>query len=85
MPTTLADIVSRHIRDHWSNPACPLCDSNTWTLNGPFALVPALVNTEGYVNGYRPMSDASPVVAVVCRRCGHTRLIDYNVVLGKEP
>ena len=38
-----------------------------------------------YVNGYRTMESASPVVAMVCRECGHTSLIDYNVMLGMEP
>lgn len=83
--TTLTTIVTEHIRRRWTARACPHCKANNWTLNGPFALLPATVDTSGYVNGYRTMDSASPVIAMVCRECGHTSLIDYNVMLGMEP
>jgi predicted RNA-binding Zn-ribbon protein involved in translation (DUF1610 family) len=83
--TTLTSIVSQHIQQHWKDHTCPLCGANEWTVNGPFALVPVTVGTDGYVNGHRTDDTASPVVAMVCRKCGHTGLVDYNVMIGREP
>ena len=82
---TLEELISNHIHTHWREPGCSVCGENDWTMNGPFGLVPVTVDSRGYVNGHRDNNASSPVVAMVCRRCGHTRLIDYNVVVGKEP
>ena len=81
----LADVVSRHLQKRWSQIRCVVCGENDWTMNGPFALVPALVDTQGRVNGYRSIDTGSPVVALVCRSCAHTVLLDYNVIIGLEP
>ena len=81
----LSELISEHVHKHWKQHTCQLCGHNDWTLNGPFSLVPALVNPAGYVVGERPHSVASPVVSMVCRSCGQTILIDYNVVIGREP
>lgn len=83
--SSLSEKISAHVQQHWKQQGCQLCGQNDWTLNGPFSLVPALVNAAGYVVGERPYSAASPVVSMVCRGCGNTVLIDYNVVIGREP
>lgn len=82
---TLEEMINAHIHGRWQRPSCGQCGENDWTLNGPFGLVPVMVDSHGYVNGYRENAACSPVVAMVCRRCGHTTLIDYNVVIGREP
>ena len=81
----LAQVVSRHIKKNWASPECPLCKANNWVMNGPFALVPVGVNEDGYVSGYRTAEMGSPVITMVCYKCGHTSLIDYNIIIGMDP
>ena len=81
----ITEVVARHIHAKWNSIRCPLCEDNNWTMNGPFGLLPATVDARGYVSGYLHRSHSSPVITMVCRNCGHTSLIDYNVMIGKEP
>ena len=84
MPS-LSEVVSKHIKASWTSPDCSLCGANNWALNGPFGLVPVGVDEEGYVTGYRTAEMGSPVIAMVCCQCGHTALIDYSIIIGRDP
>ena len=84
MPT-LSEVVSGHIAKHWKDKECQLCGGSSWAMNGPFGLVPVGVDEQGYVAGYRTAEMGSPVIAMVCYTCGHTSLIDYNIMIGMDP
>ena len=81
----ISQILTDHIQKHWSSILCPLCGTNDWRMNGPFGLVPASIDARGCVTGYRTRAMGSPVMALVCGACGHTSLIDYSVLIGREP
>ncbi|MFT5685698.1 MAG: hypothetical protein ACI8RZ_006652 [Myxococcota bacterium] len=81
----LAEVVSRHIKAKWKEPGCSLCGANNWAMNGPFGLVPAAINKQGFVTGYRTAKMGSPVISMVCYDCGNTVLLDYNILIGMEP
>lgn len=81
----LSEVVSNHIKKNWRSPECRLCGANNWAMNGPFGLVPIGVDEEGYVSGYRTAEMGSPVIAMVCYKCGHTSLIDYSIIIGMDP
>ena len=82
---SLSKVLSDHISTKWTKPDCPMCSENSWLMNGPFALVPVGVDENGYVMGYRTAEMGSPIIAMVCGNCGHSSLLDYNVVIGLEP
>ena len=82
---SLSELVSKHIRERWKQPECRLCGANNWVMNGPFGLVPVGVDERGYITGFQTPETGSPVVAMVCYECGHTTLIDYNVIMGLDP
>ena len=81
----LSEVITDHISKKWKKPSCPLCGENNWVMNGPFALTPVAVDEKGYVIGYRMAEWGSPVIAMVCYGCGHTSLIDYNILIGLDP
>ena len=83
--SSIDGVVSEHIEKHWKQSDCMLCGANNWVMNGPFGLVPISVDQKGYVNGYRPAKTGSPVIAMVCYKCGYTLLIDYSVIIGRDP
>lgn len=53
-------------------PACPLCGTNTWTLADGFVALPLQEDFFAFAVG----GPVLPCVALVCKNCGNTYLIN---------
>jgi predicted RNA-binding Zn-ribbon protein involved in translation (DUF1610 family) len=71
--------ITEHLKAKWKFP-CPMCRSNEWTLNGYVALPLADQPNTIIIGGGAVL----PAVAVVCRNCGNTVLVNA-VIAGIQP
>lgn len=66
--------ISKFINEKWKSRNCHLCHANTWEVNG-FVVLPVGDSPTQMVLGQRVL----PTVAVVCRNCGNTHIVNAVV------
>ncbi|WP_412984686.1 hypothetical protein [Pontimicrobium sp. IMCC45349] len=69
------DKLLKHLNEKWGNRACPMCNSNSWTVNDT---VYELRQFQGgnIVIGGGPIY---PIIPVNCNNCGNTVLVNALV------
>ena len=74
----LAKLVVQKISEILPNAVCPLCQNPTWTVQPGTTFLPLKHQSE---TGSSYSQNALPLVALVCRRCGNSHLLNLSVLL----
>lgn len=69
-------LVTAHLKKHWDDGACPLCKHHGWVVAGHLTFDLAETHL-GFSSG-RGLA----CIAVICRKCGNTVLVNTRVVMG---